>query len=160
MKPQRVLSWMLLLFALAALAGCAPAGPAGSWQEEPSVRQLFESGRILPDHTYYCLGSFGAPDSVVAVGNQFTLRSRVWAKVDMSEERLNEWLQWWRSERYGACEYHGGRILAPDGRPAGVWYSQNVLNLVYMPEPGVIEVYKPHSYAGITCGEPRDEPSR
>lgn len=160
MKLQSVLRCVLLVFGLATLAGCAAPVPSGLWQEESDVQQLFESGQLLPNHTYYYLGSFAAPDSVIAVSNQFTLRSRVWAQVDMTEARLNGWLQWWRTERYGACDYHGGRIIAPDGRQAGVWYSQNVFNIIHLPEPGVIEVYKPHSYAGRTCGEPRDESSR
>ena len=116
-------------------------------------RQLFESGTLLANHTYYYLGSFGAPDSIIAIDNRFTLRSRVWARAEVDQRMLDGWLQWYRTEHFpSGCELRGGRILTPDGQQAGVWYSQNIVNIVRMPEPGVIEVFQPHSPAGHTCG--------
>lgn len=121
------------------------------------MQQLFESGTLLPDHTYYYLGSYTAPNTIIAISNQFTLRTRVWAQVDLTGEMLNGWLQWYRTEHYGpGCEYRGGVIRTPDGRQAGVWYSQNSINLIFMPEPGVLEVYQPRTIGGGTCGQNDD----
>lgn len=153
------LSRLLVLIGCAVLSACA-AGvdtPAGKWDTDMGVQQLFVSGAVLPDHTYYYIGSIGAPDSIIAIDNRFTLRSRVWAQIEMTEQLLNGWLQWYRTEQYGAgCEYRGGVILTPDGQRAGVWYSQNIVNIIRMPEPGVIEVYQPRSLSGTTCGRDRD----
>lgn len=152
--PFRLMS---LCAVAACLAGCAAAPPAGQWLIEPGVEQLFESGRVLPDHAYYYLGSSTAPDSIIAIHRRFTLRTRVWAEVDLTEAKLNGWLQWYRTEHYPpGCEYRGGVILTPDGQQAGFWYSQNIINIVYMPEPGILEVYQPHSVAGGTCGKEND----
>jgi hypothetical protein len=147
--------FVLLVGAL--LTGCAAGSPSGKWEEKPGVQQLFESGTLLPDHTYYFLGSSAAPDSIIAISNQFTLRTRVWARVDISQEILDSWLRMYRTEHYSpGCEFRGGVIFTPDGRQAGVWYSQNIINIIKMPEPGVLEVYQPRSISGAVCGQNDD----
>ena len=158
MQLINLIRLFLALLTAAVLAGCVVGPPGGKWEVESGVLELFESGTILPDHTYYYLGSSAAPDSIIAISNQVTLRTRVWAQVEMSKELLNGWLSWYRTEHYGpGCDYRGGIILTPGGRQAGLWYSQNVINIVRMPEPGVIEVYQPHSISGGTCGKSNDD---
>ena len=158
MRPFLFSRLFLVLFATVVLNGCAASQPAGKWEIEPEVQLLFESGTVLPDHTYYYLGSYAAPNSIIAISNQFTLRTRVWAQVDLTWDMLNGWLQWYRTEHYPpGCEYQGGVILTPDGQQAGLWYSQNIVNIIRMPEPGVLEVYQPHSISGRTCGQENDD---
>ena len=159
MKSQKIIRFFIALCGCAVLSGCATnSGPSGRWEMDAGVQQSVEAGTVLPDHTYYYIGSSAAPDSIIAISNQFTLRTRVWAQVDMNEQLLNDWLQWYRTEHYApSCEYRGGIILTPDGRQAGIWYSQNIINLIFMPEPGVIEVYQPHSISGRTCGKENDD---
>lgn len=158
MRPLGVHRYILAVIVAAVLAGCAPRQPAGRWEIEPGVQQLVEAGTVLPDHRYYYLGSIAAPDSIIAISNRYTLRTRVWADIDMDEARLNGWLQWWRTEHfYGpGCEFRGGLILTPDGQRAGVWYSRNTINIVYMPEPDVLEVYQPRTIGGGVCGRESD----
>lgn len=153
---MRIIGWWLGVVICLMTAGCAgdkSSPPEGQWLEEEAIQKTIEAGTLFPDHTYYYLGSITAPDSFIAIDNHWQLRTRVWAEVAMSPKRLAGWLQWYRNEHYGACDYRGGRILAPDGSLVGYWYSQNPINKVYMPEPGVIEVYKPHSVGGQVCGE-------
>ena len=158
MRPFGVHLYGLVVLLAAVLVGCAPRQPAGKWEIEAGVKQLIEAGTLLPDHRYYYLGSITAPDSIIAINNRYTLRSRVWADVDLDEARLNGWLQWWRTEHYGpGCEFRGGLILTPDGQQAGIWYSRNIINLVYMPEPGVLEVYQPRTITGSTCSRESDD---
>lgn len=135
-------------------AGFDSSRPQGQWLEDEEIQQKIESGVLFPGHTYYYLGSITAPDSFIAIDNHWRLRTRAWAEVKMSPQRLAGWLQWYSSEQYGACEYRGGRILDPDGRQAGYWYSQNRFNIIYSPEVEVLEVYKPHAGGGRVCGEP------
>lgn len=151
---------VVLSACLLTVGGCVgldPSRPQGQWLEDEEVRQFIEDGRLFPDHTYYYLGSMTAPDSFIAIDNRLQLRTRVWAQVEMTPQQLAGWLQWYRSEHYGICAYQGGRILAPDGSQVGYWYSQNPINIIFMPEPGVIEVYKPHTVSGRVCGEPDDD---
>ena len=147
----------LLLGGLVLLSGCLARVPAGNWQVEPEIKNFFEAGTLLPDHSYYHLGPLAAPDAVIAVDNRFTLRTRVWAQADVSAEMLNGWLNWYRTDNFRRhCPYYGGVILTPDGQQAGIWYSPDIRNIIRMPEPGVLEVYQPTSLTGRSCGEPRD----
>ena len=158
MRPFLFSRLVFVLFATVVLTGCAASPSGGKWEIEPEVQLLFESGTVLPDHTYYYLGSISAPVSIIAINNQFTLRTRVWAQVDMTGDLLNGWLQWYRTEHYPpGCEYQGGVILTPDGRQAGLWYSRNIVNIIRMPEPSVLEVYQPRSIGGGTCGQEHDD---
>ncbi len=156
MKAITMKSFLFLMLSGILLAGCAAKVPSGKWEVTPGVQQAFEAGTILPHHTYYYLGSSSAPDSVIAIDNHYTLRTKVWAQVDLTKERLNGWLNWYRTEPARDCEYYGGVILTPDGKQAGVWYSQNIINIIQMPEPGVLVVYQPHSVSLETCGSPDD----
>jgi len=154
-QPQGRLFFLLGGFLL--LAGCIARVPAGSWQVEPEIQKIFEAGTLLPDHSYYHLGPLAAPDAVIAVDNRFTLRTQVWARVDMSTDLINSWLNWYRTENFGwSCPYYGGLILTPDGQRAGIWYSADTINIIRMPEPGVLEIYQPHSLNGRRCGEAND----
>ncbi|MBV5319180.1 MAG: hypothetical protein JZU50_15410 [Desulfobulbaceae bacterium] len=156
-RPHLTRTLLLLLSWTILLAGCAAQVPAGRWETDPRVQKSFEAGTLLPNHTYYYLGSYTAPDSVIAIDNRFTLRTRVWAQVDISEQMLNGWLNWYRTENFGwSCPYQGGVILTPDGQQAGIWYSRNIINIIRMPEPGVLEVYQPVTITGRRCEERRD----
>lgn len=139
------------------LAGCGaiePQRPQGLWLEDAGVRQRIAQGEIFAGHLYYYLGSITAPDAFIAIDQRWQLRSRLWAEVEIGPERLAGWLQWYRTEHLGFCDYKGGRILAPDGSQVGYWYAQNPYNTIYSPQPGVIEIYKPHAGGGRVCGEP------
>jgi len=146
-------SALVLCLMITGCSGIADQQPKGQWVEDAGIQQVIETGTVFPNHTYYYLGSINGPDSFIAIDNRWRLRTRVWAEVAMNPKRLAGWLQWLSHEDRGACEYRAGRILAPNGSQVGYWYSQNPINLIYMPEPGVIEVYKPHDVGGAVCGE-------
>lgn len=162
MPGQKLMPWlraMVLLLACGGLlmAGCSaidPQRPQGQWLHDEGVRQRIASGEIFAGHSYYYLGSITAPDAFIAIDPHWQLRSRIWAEVAISEQRLAGWLQWYRTEHLGFCDYKGGRILAPDGTQVGYWYAQNPYNTIYAPQSGVIEIYKPHAGGGRVCGEP------
>ena len=153
MKTQHPLQRLsVLCCCLLLLAGCGARLPTGQWQGNTEARHSFEAGTLFPDHTYYYLGSIAGPESVIAIDNRYTLRSKVWAQVDMTQERMNSWLQWYKTDNSRVCDFFGGVILTPDGRRAGMWYSVNLLNTVEMPEPGVLVIYQPTSFSGSKCG--------
>jgi len=150
--------FILILGCLLLLTGCTAQVPAGSWEVDAEVKRSFEAGTLLPDHSYYYLGPLAAPDAVIAINNRFTLRTRAWTRVDISADLVNGWLNWYRTENFGwACPYYGGVILTPDGQRAGSWYSADTINTIRIPEPGVIEVYQPHTLSGKRCGEANDD---
>jgi len=148
----RFLLWVLVVGLFANNA--AAMVHAGKWEVDQRIQQAFETGKLLPDHTYYYLGSYAAPTTVIALDNHYTLReNNVWAKVDeMSEKVLKGWLNVYRTEGSTYFDYSGGVILTPDGKRAGVWYSPNTVNIVEMPDPGVLVIFQPHTPSGATYG--------
>ena len=145
---------------VALLASCAQHKanvPKGQWVEQEDVLEIIESGVLFSGYNYYYLGSITAPNSFIALDDRFQLRSRAWAQVTMTSKRMAGWLQAYAQEMSGSCSYRAGHIFTPDGTLVGYWYSQNELNNVYMPEPGVLEIYQPHTVGGMVCGEEREE---
>jgi hypothetical protein len=105
---------------LAVLGGCASLN-YGSLQTSSAVTELFESGRILPDHRYYYSGFAQIPDAIVAIDQRYTLRSRVWNYFDPTPDTLRNWV--FRMTQVQSAPTQGSVILAPDGSRVGVWYS-------------------------------------
>ena len=153
MKHPMPRLWHFFAFSFLLLTcGCAAGLPSGSWDVDDRVRQAFEAGHLFPDHTYYYLGSATAPDAIIAVDNRYTLQSRVWERVDISQEQLGRWMQFYRTDNSRPCDFWGGVIRTPDGQPAGFWYAQDLYNVVTMPAPGVLIIHQPTSPWGGKCG--------
>ncbi len=159
-KAGLLLTMLFFCSCLVLFVGCAQQSatvPKGQWLEQQDVLKTIENGELFSGHNYYYLGSITAPDSFIALDDRFQLRSRAWAQVTMTSKRMAGWLQAYSQEMYGSCSYRAGYIYAPDGTLVGYWYSQNELNSVYMPEPGVLEICQPHTVGGMVCGEERDD---
>lgn len=144
---------MIAILIVGTLAGCGVLAPTGGWETDGRVEQLFTSAVVLPHHTYYYLGSVTAPDSIIAIDTRFTLRTKVWAEIEISEQVLSNWLAWLPLVHSRSCVFRGGVIRTPDGEQAGVWYSPNLINLVQMPEPDMLVVFPPRSIGPSACGD-------
>ena len=108
------------LLVLAVLGGCASPN-YGSLQTNSEITELFESGRLLPDHLYYYSGFREIPDAIVAIDQRYTLRSRVWNYFDPTPDTLRNWI--FRMKQVQPAPTQGAVILASDGSRVGVWYS-------------------------------------
>lgn len=149
------LFFLVLSVTLFVSDGSAANVPMGSWNADTTTKQSIESGKLLPNHTYYYSGSMSSPDCFIAIDNQYTLRkSPVWAKAEeMSEKVLKGWLQSFKTQGMESSSIGGGVILTPDGKKAGVFYSHYPVNIVQMPEPGILEIFQPHPVGGQKAGQ-------
>jgi hypothetical protein len=144
---------LCLLLAIGSLSGCVQSGPVGKWQKSGEAARVFESKTILQDHTYYFRGSEARPDAIIAIDNRYTLQTKVWAKIDMTQKILDDWIFWFNVHPSIVCPYVGGDIITPGGDTAGIWYSDQLVSVVKTLEPGVIQVYPPYSRPGSACSE-------
>ena len=135
--------------------GCVAKGPIGRWQQNQEAQKLFTSATVLQDHTYYYTGQKARPDAIIAIDNAYRLHSDLWIAINVTPKLIKEWLAWYKSDFSMYCTYRGGNILIPDQQIAGIWYSKELLNTIYSPEPGVIEVYLPYSASGSLCDQRR-----
>ena len=135
------------LLSLFMLTGCVTTGPS-SYAYSGDVDRMFEPPKptLLADHTYYFRGTETEPDSIIAIDNQFTMNSKAWSRVDISQQMLDDWafwmdtyLGWWN------CPYRGVILLAPDGQQVGVGYSKYTFSVVKMTGPNALVVYPPQA---------------
>ncbi len=142
---------LLSFFAVFALSGCASTVPHGNWQVSRSAVDDFVHGKVNDDHRYYYIGSKGEPDAVIAVHEDFSLRSRIWVPIEMTVRQLKDWNFAFSLDHSMGCPFTGGFIISADGKYAGFWFGKDRLNTVRNPEPGIIEVYRPYSMPGSMC---------
>jgi hypothetical protein len=143
---KTVILSLLLFPLLVSLTACVTIPPA-SYSYDQQVDRMFEPPpTLLKDHTYYYIGTSVEPDAIIAIDNRFRMQSKVWSKVEITQEILAKWafwldtyLGWWN------CPYRGVRLLAPDGTEVGAGYSRWTFSVVKSPEPGVIIVYPPRA---------------
>ncbi len=144
-----LLSFFLLVTIL--FTGCVQTGPTGKWTRDRDDAQVFESKTVLTGHTYYYRGNPITPESIIAIDNNFTLQTKVWSRVDITQKILDDWMYWIHTRPNISCPFYGGAIMTPDGRKAGIWYSRKLITTVTSPEPGVLQVYPPYSLPGSSC---------
>ena len=121
-------------------AGCT-ATVSGRLQNSPEVTELFESSRILPNHSYYVGGFQRVPYAIIAIDNKYELRIRYWKPLDLDSAALNQLV--YRMENVYSLNPRGAWILDQDGSRLGVWYSSQYQTRVKRDREGRIVVANP-----------------
>ncbi len=141
----------VLLCTVFIFSGCVShIAASGGAQKRMAVEELFDSGTIVPDHSYYTDGPENDPVAIIALSNAYQLRSELWSQREMTTEKLSKAAFWMRVDEVGFCTTSGGVLLAPDGKEIGFWFSKRDATIIREPEPGVVEIY-PFSYAGSSA---------
>jgi hypothetical protein len=162
MKSQSIFTMLALVLGLTFFVSIGIAAhtplhaPMGEMKADAAAKAAFETGKALPDHTYYYVGgSIIEPDSVIALKKGYTLRdSKVWSKVlDMEDSVIRTWIQAWKNDGHSLSELNGGVILDADGKQAGIWYSHFPGGAVMMPIPGVLDIFTPQPPLGQRKGQ-------
>jgi hypothetical protein len=146
----------LLLVLILSLGGCAHN--YGRLQPSSAVTAIFKTDRILPDHKYYFAGPDGWPDAIIAVNKEFTLVSDQWTAFEPTPRRLRNLMDYAQTH-YGTDTHHfpyGYKILAPDGRKVGVWYSIWDWTTIEMPADNEVMIYPPLTKDLWPDGDDRD----
>jgi hypothetical protein len=133
----------LLLLLLGGCAATGPQGPQGRLERSDEVRKIFESNTVLPNHVYYFSGPEAEPEAIIGIHADFTLQGRYWYRVDLTQEKLQSWNRMIDNAHRFRNSYGGARIMAPDGRQAGVWYSRFDHTVIRFPDAQTILMYTP-----------------
>lgn len=147
----------LLFMLILVLGGCA--GSYGRLQPSSAVTAIFKADQILPDHKYYFTGPDGWPDAIIAVNKDFTLVTDHWTEFEPSPQRLRR-LTDYAHTHYGDNTQHfpyGYKILAPDGRKVGVWYSIWDWTTIEMRSDHEVMIYPPSTKDLWPEGDDRDD---
>ena len=134
--------WLLLLL-LGGCAGVQPQGEQGRLVLADEVRKIFESNTVLPDHVYYYSGPEAEPEAIIGIHASFTLQARYWYQVALTQEHMQSWNRQIDNAHRIRMAYKGYRIMTPDGRQAGIWYSKFENTASCFPDPKTVILYTP-----------------
>lgn len=140
----RLWIWLLLLL----LGGCADAqsqGETGRLVLTDEVRNIFESNTVLPDHVYYYSGPEAEPEAIIGIQAGLAFQGRYWHQVALTREQLQSWNRRIDNAHRIRLSYKGARIMSPDDRQVGVWYSKYDHTVIRFPDANTILMYTPES---------------
>ncbi|MBW1987997.1 MAG: hypothetical protein JRI97_00485 [Deltaproteobacteria bacterium] len=119
-------SFLLAAVAVVALSlavGCA-AKNTGYLDRDMEAAEMFEERNVLNGYTYYYTGSSVDPEAIIAIKDEWRLKTRLWKKVSpMTEKQLDRWLDNMNRNIRRAVFNKGAVIRGPQGEQIGLWYS-------------------------------------
>jgi hypothetical protein len=139
-KTRFVFNGLILALAALIFAGCS-APIAGRLQGSPEVTEVFKSSQIVANHQYYVSGFQRIPYAVIAVDNNYQLRSSRWKPINMDSTSLNQLI--YRMEHVYSLNPRGAWILDHEGNRLGIWYSSQYQTKVKREKDNWIVVVNP-----------------
>ena len=138
----RIFLGALLLMLTAVFSGCS--GNYGRLRLSSEVDNTFKDAVVLPDHKYYYSGSDVRPKAILAIHNSYTLRTRLWKEVEIDSQQLRKWILFMNDQfpEYATRTY-GSRVVDPEGKQVGMWYSAWNRTPVKMLGANELAVYPP-----------------
>ncbi len=121
-------------------AGCATSG-TGRLQSSPEVTEVFQRNQILSNHQYYISGSQIVPFGIIAIDNNYQLRTKRWRPIDMDSTSLNQLI--YRMDQVYSLNPKGAWILDNEGNRLGVWFSSQYQTVVRRDKNNRIVVVDP-----------------
>ncbi len=126
MKKKYVRQSFLAVLITAALvmAGCvSSSNNYGHFQKNRGVKAAFENEKVDPAYNYYYYGVETFPKAVIGLSKGITLVSDLWEPIDLTPEKLHNWI-WLHAKRHVWTPFEYGAVILNDaGKKIGVWYS-------------------------------------
>jgi len=147
---KKILSITRLLtigvFVMIVMLGCFEN--YGRLQRSTEVQTMFETGQLPSDYNYHFFGSRDHPYAVMGLEPDWTLRSKMWRKVELSTEEFKYMTKWvW--EDLGYYKY-GAKILDPEFDKIGIIYTSSWMAAVKVDKNTKTVEVMPH----VRLGDP------
>ncbi len=114
---------ILAIWIILAVWGCAPSAKYGQLESDDGVKQVFLSKEILPDHNYFWVGGQNNPRVIIAIQEQYTLKSDIWKPIDLTSEQLRIWIDRSGTRETKDLTRNGSYILDEQGHRLGIWFA-------------------------------------
>lgn len=156
----RYIFLVILISVSMLVGGCAQTDTMdrenlGSIKENSEISKMYEAYTIDPDYNYFYYGRELQPDSIMGIGKDYTVESKFWHQVELTEEQLKSWVVWGKrgsDDRCGSSKYmgryQGADILDPNGVIIGNWYSKRDWGIFEFPGSNVIKPHPPRNQEG------------
>ncbi len=120
----------------------------GRLQRSAEVQTMFETGQLPSEYHYHFFGNRNHPNAVMGLKPDWTLRSKMWRKVELSTEEFKYMTKWvW--EDLGYYKY-GANILDPEFEKIGIIYTSAWMAAVKVDKDTKTVEVMPH----IRTGDP------
>lgn len=144
--PTRLTTALMALMLIGlGLTGCVAR--YGVVQPSTEVDKAFENHQVMPSHRYYIDGSDVKPNAILAVHNDYTLRSNLWRPVSPTPAQLKEWVAEMTRYRGYALYTFGAKMVGPDGQVVGFWYSPYQTTQVLVEKDKTVQINTPNASA-------------
>jgi len=145
-KYIRPLSFFtIIVLTIVMLWGCT--GNYGNIQRSREAGRSFENFQVYADHHYYFSGPANIPYAIIGIHENYTLKTGLWKRVDLTSDQLRMWLDLGMQGTLGFPP-SGSYIFGPDGQKIGIWYSIFKGTVVKMENDNVVVVHPPSSFPG------------
>jgi len=111
-----------LIILLAVATGCS--AEYGRLQADDAVLQGFQNSQPPSGYKYYLYGHGNRYYAIAGLNSEFILESRMWREIDPDSEKFRTAVYWmWDESISPNYRIFGAKILDPQGRTAGVYFS-------------------------------------
>ena len=133
---------LTVLFIIFWLAGCS--ANYGSLQRSIEVDRAFNRYEVRYDHRYYYAGGQNDPTAIMAIHEDYTLGTKVWSPMkEVSPEVIKRRVEAMSEQLGYSLQNYGGRIVDPDGKAVGLWFSRYTSVIIRFEDDNVITVTLP-----------------
>jgi hypothetical protein len=124
-------------------AGCA-TGTNARLARSQSVFESYQGAQVQPMHRYYTTGMVNNPDAILAIANEYTLKTERWKEVTMTPDLLRQLVGRMDDEFAAvAAGLFGMEVLDKEGKRIGTWYSAVDITRVEMLSATEVKVSPP-----------------
>jgi hypothetical protein len=145
-RIKRSVALVLSVLLAVVLGGCFAS--YGVVRPSAEVDKLFETHQVLADHRYYMDGSDLRPSAIIAIHKEYNLQSSLWRPVALTKTQLSGWVDEMTRYRGYSLYTYGAKIIGPDSRQIGVWYSPHQITKVQQLEGNNVMVLTPAPPSG------------
>jgi hypothetical protein len=120
-----ILPVCIFVFILITLTGCAATAEKKSSGVVTSreATEIWHSYEILPNYHYYYSGPDTQPNYIIGIDDRYHLQSKLWKPVDLTPEKLKNWINYGRPRVGYSLDIYGAFITDSNGERVGLWYS-------------------------------------
>jgi len=120
-----ILPVCIFVFILITLTGCAATTGKKSSGVVTSqeATDIWHSYEILPNYHYYYSGPNTQPNYIIGIDDRYHLQSKLWKPVDLTPEKLKNWINFGRPRVGYSLDIYGAFITDSNGERVGLWYS-------------------------------------